>query len=257
MTAFTEAGRGPALVLLHGFSLNRTLWDPQVEALAGRYRVIAPDLPGLGETPPLPGPEAEVTMARLAQTVLDLLDRLGVDRAAVAGHSMGGYVALALWAAAPQRVAGLGMVCSQAGPDTPEGRQGRFALAEKVQQEGPEAVVGALAPKLFAPAVTPESPLYQAALAMIRQAAPAGIRGALYAMAARPDMLPRLPEIRVPALLLTAAQDRLIPPERSEAMAVALPAAELVKLTVGHMPTLEDPEGTARALAGWLERVYR
>lgn len=256
MLAYRVAGTGKPVLLVHGFTLNRSIWDAQVAYLAARYQVITPDLPGHGETPPVADGEP-VTISGMARELLTLMDRLGIQQAALAGHSMGGYVALALQKQAPERLSGLALVCTQARADTPEARQGRLALAERVAQEGPEPVAAALGPKLFAPEVGPEHPLYQAGLSMIRGTSAAGLRGALLAMAEREDHRPRLGSIDLPALVLAGAADQLIPPDRSDEMAAAIPGATLVKVAgAGHMPMLERPEAVNQALDQWLRRVY-
>lgn len=255
MLAHTVSGDGPAVVLLHGFPLDRNIWEPQVAHLSSRYRVIAPDLPGLGESPPLSGDEPP-TMAGMARAMRALLDHLDVRRAAVAGHSMGGYVALALYKEAPERVSGLGLVATQARADTDEARSGRYATADKVWAEGTGVLAYGMGPKLFGPEVRQERAVYRGVLEIIRRAPAEGARAALLAMAAREDMRPRLPGVDVPTLVLTGEEDRLIPPDRSDEMAAAIPNAVLVKLAgAGHMPMLEQPDEVNRALGAWLETV--
>ncbi|MFZ5817720.1 MAG: alpha/beta fold hydrolase [Bacillota bacterium] len=251
MLAYESAGTGPAIVLLHGFPLNRSIWTEQRECLSARYRVILPDLPGLGESAPL----AETTIAGMAAEVLRLMDHLQVPQFALGGHSMGGYVALALQKLAPERVRGLALICTQAGDDTPEARAGRYATAEKVMAEGTEVLVGAMLPKLFA---TPDAGAAgEAVAALIRQSSREGVRECLHAMAKREDMRTRLPSISVPTLVLTGQEDRLIPPDRSEGMAAQMPHAVLVKVpNAGHMPMVEQPKEVNQALERWLELVY-
>src|SRR5215467_2170823 len=102
--AYTDAGLGLPVVLLHGYPFNRSLWTEQIGALSNSYRVITPDLRGLGESDAVPG---AATMNRMAQDVAALLDQLEIPRAIVGGLSMGGYVALAFYRQFPSRVRAL------------------------------------------------------------------------------------------------------------------------------------------------------
>jgi 3-oxoadipate enol-lactonase len=256
MLAYTEAGSGRTIVLLHGFPLNRSIWKDQVAALKGQYRVITPDLPGHGESPAFPegGP---ATMGRMAGEVLALLDHLRIGVFAVAGHSMGGYVALALQKAVPGRMAGLGLISSQAGPDSPEVRENRLVLAAKAFQHGAGVVAEAMMPKLFGPSVSPDSAIGRQVTAIMEATSMDGIRGALLGMAEREDMRTRLTGITAPTLILTGDQDRAIPMERSQCMAANMGGAVLVKVAgAGHMPMLEEPEAVNEALSRWLELVF-
>src|SRR4051794_31840791 len=113
-----EAGPGPAVVLLHGFPLNRTMWAQQLTQVGTAYRVIAPDLRGHGSTP---APAGVYTMDEMAGDVLETLDALGLNVPVVLGGlSMGGYVALAAVARAPERFRALMLLDTRAGADTPE-----------------------------------------------------------------------------------------------------------------------------------------
>jgi pimeloyl-ACP methyl ester carboxylesterase len=93
--AFSRQGTGPPLVLIHALGSSRAAWDPVVDRLAEQFDVIAADLPGFGESPPLPSGD-EPHPARLAAAVVDLLDELQIDRPHVAGNSLGGWIALEL-----------------------------------------------------------------------------------------------------------------------------------------------------------------
>lgn len=255
MLTYTAGGAGPTVILLHGFPLSRAIWDSQVRGLQGSFRVVTPDLPGLGLSPALPD-GGEPSMTAMAREVLALMDRLGVQKAAVAGHSMGGYVALALWKLAPERVSGLAMVASQAHPDSPEAAQGRHATAERVMKDGSGVVAAAMGPRLFAPGMGPENPLYQAATSIMAQSDPAAVRYCLLAMASREDFRQHMTQVSVPTLILTGELDVIIPADRGQTMVDAVPGAELVTLSgTGHMPMLENPDGTTRALAAWLGRI--
>lgn len=251
-----EFGAGKPVILLHGFPLSGQIWSQVAQILAGRYRVIVPDLPGHGATPVLRGPDG-ATMELMAGEVLHLLGRLNLEQAAVAGHSMGGYTALALARIAPHRLAGLGLVATQARDDTPEARQGRHALAEKVAREGSAAAAAGMAPKLFGEAVTQGSPLYQETEALMRSTSAEGVQAALLGLAARADARAWLDSIAVPTVVVAGQQDRIVPGDRAEEMAAAIAGSSLTVIEgAGHMPMLERPSETADALRTWLARVY-
>lgn len=90
--AYEDRGAGRALVLLHGHPFDRSMWQPQLEALNADYRVLALDLPGYGASPPRSDP---MTMRAFADAVIDVLDTLSIDQAVIVGLSMGGLVAVA------------------------------------------------------------------------------------------------------------------------------------------------------------------
>jgi 3-oxoadipate enol-lactonase len=148
---------------------------------------------------------------------------------------------------------GLGLVASQAGADTEEGRQNRYKLADKVAAEGSAALADAMLPKLFAASLPAGAQLVEEVRKQMLATRPEGIIGTLKGMAARPDSTPLLPQINVPALVLAGAEDTIVPLEKAEAMAAALPHASLTTVqNAGHMPMLEQPEATTRALAEFL-----
>lgn len=251
----TSEGDGRPVVLLHGYQLDHSFWEPQVRALRARYRVIVPDLRGFGATPV--GNARESTPAQMAEDVRALLDRIGVREPIVLGGlSMGGYVALAYYRLDAQRVRGLILADTRAGPDTDQARQGRLALAEQVEREqSTQAAVEALYPNLMAPAGYTRPELVAQIRAMAARPTPAAVAAALRGMAARPDSLDLLPQITCPTLILVGEHDVLTPPSEAEAMHARIPGAELVQVpVVGHLSTLEDPESVNRAILAFLER---
>ena len=245
-----EAGQGTPVVLLHGFPLSGASWRAQQQRLSQHVRVIVPDLRGHGRSP---APAGVYEMDLLARDVLALLDALNLPRAVLMGHSMGGYVALAAYRRAPERFLALGLIASQAGADTEEGRQGRQKLAEKVAVQGSAAAAEAMLPKLFAPTLPPEAPIVDLARQLILNTPGPVIISSLQGMAQRPDSTCLLPTIAVPVLLLAGAADQIIPPAKTQSMAASLPAATVAMIPqCGHMPMLEQPEATAKALADFV-----
>jgi len=249
--AYTDAGRGTSVVLLHGFPLDRSMWDAQVEALAPRFRVIVPDQRGFGESPAPPGP---LSMDRLADDVAALLDHLRLRRAVVCGLSMGGYVAFAFARRHADRLQGLVFCDTKAVADSPEARTGRAEMIELVAAKGLEPVADRMLPRLLAPATLQRRPeVAELVRRMILRAPPDGVRGALQGMADRPDSTPLLPTLRCPALFVVGAQDALSPPEEAGGMCARVPNGRLVVVPdAGHLAPMESPAAVNAALAEFL-----
>ncbi|HYH44737.1 MAG TPA: alpha/beta fold hydrolase [Thermoanaerobaculia bacterium] len=251
LAAGAAAGSAPALLLLHGFPFSAAMWEPQVAAFSARCRCLVPDLSGFGESEPT----AEVVrMEDFADDTRALLDHTGVERAVVCGLSMGGYVALALAAAAPERLSGLVLASSRAAADTPAAAEGRLASARTVLQEG----TGGFAPGFLSKAIGASTAAGQHSRieALVLAAQPGAVAAAQRGMAERPDRRGLLGEIRVPALILAGEEDTLIPPEESRQMAAAIPGSSLVMIPgAGHLANLEQPEAFNQALARFLDAL--
>lgn len=246
-------GDGPALLFLHGFPLDRTIFRHQVATLAG-WRRIAPDLRGMGASD---APEGGYSMAAYADDMARLLDRLGVQRAVVAGLSLGGYVVFELLRRHRSRVAGLVLCDTKAAADTPEGRQGRDDMIALAGRAGAAAVAERMLPKLLGRSTHGAQPLLVGEVrAMIQRTPVAGIVGALRAMKERPDSTPLLADIDVPTLVISGDEDELIPAAAARELAGAVPGATLTLIRgAGHVPTLEEPTAVSRVVAEFLEAV--
>ncbi|MEJ5202591.1 MAG: alpha/beta fold hydrolase [Anaerolineales bacterium] len=245
---FEEHGHGTPVVLIHGFPLDHTIWNPLVPLLEGKARLILPDLRGYGKSPVTRG---TYDMGLLADDIKEMLDGLNIRQAVLVGHSMGGYVSLAFARCYPERLLGLALVASQAAADTPERRQGRLQTAGEVERRGVKSLAKTMPEKL-----TTHPDLVEPLRQLILQANPAGVAGALKGMADREDMTRRLSEINVPTLIIAGAQDSLIPLEKSREMERLLPRGWLVEIpNAGHMPMMEAPEMVAEALFRLLEKI--
>jgi pimeloyl-ACP methyl ester carboxylesterase len=228
------------------------MWQGQLDGLAHRYRLIAPDLRGFGKSDFTHG---TVTMAQMADDLAKLLDRLEVrDRIVLCGLSMGGYVAWQFALRHRQRLARLILCDTRAAADSPQAAAGRLATADKVLAEGPSAVADTLVPKLFAPATASEQPhLVQATRQVILQTHRDGIAAALRGMAERPDVTPRLKEIDVLALVICGEHDTISPPAEMRQIAQGLPQATYVEIPgAGHMAPLEKPAQVNAAIEQFL-----
>jgi pimeloyl-ACP methyl ester carboxylesterase len=252
---YTVEGEGPPVVLLHGYTLDRTFWEPQVQALRHRYRVIVPDLRGFGESEL--GSVQTSSMELMADDVRALLDRIAVREPVVLGGlSMGVAVTLAFVEKYPERVRALFLADGRATVDTTEARRARLELAERVERENStRAARETIFPLLMAEAAYQRPQLVTHVHAMAARPSPAAVAAALRGLANRPDRTPILSRITCPALIVVGEHDALTPPGEARAMHARIPGAELVQVpVVGHLATLEDPESVNRAILGFLER---
>lgn len=239
--AYDRRGRGTPLVLLHGFPLDHHLWDEVAPLLEDTFDVILPDLRGFGDSSTIDPAQG---MDDYASDVTVLLDSLDIQKAAIAGHSMGGYVALAFARLYPERVRGLGLVSSQVVADAPERKEGRYKSAADVERNGIGSVVEAMAPKF-----TQDETLQSYARTAMERQQPAAYIAALKAMAERYDSTRLLPSFDFPVVVIHGDSDSLIPIDRAREVKAALPQAHLVEIEgAGHVPMLEAKEETAAAL---------
>ena len=239
---YEETGQGMALILVHGFPMDHTIWQPVLPFLTGSARVILPDLRGFGKSPVSKG---TYTMRLLAEDILRLMDLLKIEKAVIVGHSMGGYVALSFAHAYPQRLAGLGLVASQAEADAPERRHSRLNIADEVERKGVRVVADGMPVKL-----TTDPVLATQLHELIHATATSeGVAGCMRGMADRPDATEWLGEIAAPSVVIAGAQDGIIPVQKSHDMETLLGRSWLVVIEeAGHMPMMEAPERVGEAL---------
>jgi pimeloyl-ACP methyl ester carboxylesterase len=239
--AYARHGKGTPLVLLHGYPLDHHLWDEVVPLLKDTFDLIIPDLRGFGESTTT---DAPYTMDDFASDVAGLLDQLGIEKAAIAGHSMGGYVALAFARLYPERVSAFALVSSQVLADPPDRKEGRYKSAADVAEKGIGGVVETMTSKFTS------NPQWQAfARKNMEAQQPAAYIGALKAMAERVDATPLLSTMKYPVVLIHGDADGLIPIERAREVKALLPEAHLVEISgAGHIPMCEAPNETAQAL---------
>lgn len=239
--AYTRRGKGTPLVLLHGYPLDHHLWDDVAPLLEDTFELILPDLRGFGESTTVDSP---FTMDDYASDIAGLLDQLGIQKTAIVGHSMGGYVALAFARLYPERVSGLGLVSSQVLADPPDRKEGRYKSAADVSDKGIGGVVETMTPKF-----TSDEPLQAFARETMERQQPAAFIGSLKAMAERMDSTPLLSSFKFPVVIIHGEADALIPIDRAREVKKAIPHAHLVELNgAGHMPMMEAKEETAIAL---------
>jgi pimeloyl-ACP methyl ester carboxylesterase len=230
------------------------MWNEQLRGIGARYRLIAPDLRGHGESP---SPDGVYTMDEMADDVIELLDRLGLTQSVVLGGlSMGGYVALSIALRYHERIHGLILIDTRAAADSPEGSRIREETARSVLQAGhAQSIIETMVPRLFGKTTLEHYPQRVApVLAVMEKSSPLGIAGALRGMAVRPDRREALSQIRVPTLVLVGEDDVISPPSEAREIAKALPNARLEIIpSAGHLSPVENPLAVNEAILRFLD----
>ncbi len=247
-----SGGSGPVVVLAHGFLMDRSMFAPQVAAIRDRYRVVTWDARGFGETV-FDG--APFTYWDLAHDGLGLLDHLGVDRAVVGGMSQGGFVALRMALLAPQRVAALVLLDSQAGTEDPA----RVPLLQERMEawiaDGPSADLAEVAAEL----VLGDANLKRTWIPRWMAREPQTLIEPSHALLTRDDITGQLEQIDVPALVVHGTADAAISMERAQALADGLPGcAGVVAIPDGtHTANLTHPGAVNDALITFLDGLQQ
>ena len=239
--AYERRGKGTPLVLLHGYPLDHHTWDFVAAHLEETFDLILPDLRGFGGSSTV---DSQYTLDDFASDIAGLLNHFGIQKAAVVGHSMGGYVALAFAKLYPDRVSGLGLVSTQTLADPPDRKEGRYKTAAEVAEKGIGGVVETMKPKF-----SPSEEYQNAVTAIMQRQQPAAFIGALKAMAERMDTSSALATFKAPVVIVHGDADSLVPVDRAREMKNNLPTAHFVELKgVGHLPMMEAVKETAEAL---------
>ncbi|WP_299952717.1 3-oxoadipate enol-lactonase [uncultured Modestobacter sp.] len=233
----------PVLLLSNSLGSDLSMWDPQLPALAQRFRVVRYDTRGHGRSPAVPG---DATIDDLTDDVVALLDRLGVERAHVAGLSIGGMTGLRLAVREPHRVASLAVLCSSAHTGNAEAWRER---AHTARTRGTAVLAETVVGRWLTPPYAAAHPDLVARLrAMIAAADDEGYAGCCAAIE-RMDQRPDLGAITVPTLVVSGAEDQAVPPEHQRLIADGVPGARFLSLSpAAHLANLEQPEQVTRAL---------
>ncbi|WP_135555263.1 alpha/beta fold hydrolase [Paenibacillus cymbidii] len=239
----------PALVLLHGFCGSAAYWDEVVPMLGDERRIVVPDLRGHGDSE---APEGPYSTEAMADDIASLLGGLLTEPAVVLGHSLGGYVTLALAERYPEQLAAFGLIHSTAYPDDEKGKAGRDKSMATIREQGIGPFVEGLVPKLFAPPhLESMSDDVQDAIDIGYGTSANGAIATLQAMKDRIDRNHVLSGSRKPVLLVAGVADGIIPPERTFSASGEQIRRHTI-LGAGHMSLMEAPEELAQVIASFL-----
>ncbi len=235
------AGSGPALLLLHGFPLDHSMWLNQLNGLAEQYHVIAPEFRGFGQST-LDDPT--FSLKDLADDVEFVRSHLAGDQPIrLCGLSMGGYVAFEYWKHYRQHLELLILANTKPTADDEAARAGRVKMAEQALREGSWPALAGMMTKMLSTTTIQQQPEVQSFVEeMMRRASPEGVAAALHAMASRHDFTKLLPTIETRTMVITGADDPIAPPAATEQWAKLIPGAKYTCIAnAAHLTPLEQP----------------
>lgn len=253
--ASESQGQGPPLLFIHGFPLNRRMWEPQMGPFSVKSQVLAPDLRGHGNSEPIEGP---YSIDMLVDDCVALLDALDIEQpAVVCGLSMGGYITLAMYRRYPERICGLILAATRAGAEPLEGKANRDKAIAQVEKDGTAPITDSMLPKLMSPRTYETNPdLVRQVKSIMTSTSVPGMIGALESMKTRPDSTPLLSEITVPTLIIHGVDDQLIPLQEAHSIHTAIADLTICLMSsAGHLPNVEQPERFNQVVKEFLEKL--
>lgn len=242
-------GKGPAVVLIHGFPLNATIWNDTATFLSADLTTFTLDLPGFGSSS---NPPENFTIDDVANHVADALVKQGIEKATFVGHSLGGYVALAITALHPEMTDKLVLLHSTAFADSAEKKANRDKVITFIEENGVIKFTSNFITPLFA---NPAHPFIPAIREIAMQASEFAVTGYTKAMRNRPDRSGVLKNFQRPILVIGGENDSVINPESLKQLAALSPKIKLEMLSnTGHMGMTEAPKETAKIIRAFVLR---
>jgi pimeloyl-ACP methyl ester carboxylesterase len=246
-----EIGAGPVLLLIHGFPMNRHVWDDFRILLSKNYRTITVDLPGFGDSRPA---KKTVTIPDIADTLLAWLTEKNITNCIPVGHSLGGYVALAMIEKAPEKFAGLCLFHSTAFADTEEKKLSRSKVIDFIERNGVLSFTSNFIPPLFA---DPTHPAIEKVRSIAIQSAEETVIAYTVAMRERLASTTTLGKFKKPVLFLAGEKDAGIPVETMLEQSDLTKHPEVHILEgIAHMGMFENPKNTAKIIHEFSQRCF-
>lgn len=230
----------PIIIFVHGFPLNKSMWDKQLKALKDNYRVIAYDIRGHGATEV---GTVDFSIDLFVQDLLSFMDALKIEKAVLCGLSMGGYIALNAIANHPERFTALILSDTNCTADAPEAKEKRMSTIESIKKNGVEKLANDLLPNLFAPgSFKSNSEEIVAVKEMIVTTTIPSLNKSLHALANRKETCSKLAKIKVPVLILVGEADKITPLEAAKSMQEKIKDATMHIISgAGHLSNMENP----------------
>jgi 3-oxoadipate enol-lactonase len=233
--------KAPVIIFIHGFPLNKSMWNSQVEAVKDNYRVIAYDIRGHGNSE-LGAIDFSIDL--FVQDLLLFMDALKIEKSILCGLSMGGYIALNAIENYPERFSALILSDTNCTADTSEGKENRMIAIESIKENGVEKLADGLIPKLFATeSLEKNSKEISFVRKMIEKTEIQSLNKSLHALAERKETCSKLTEIKVPVLILVGKEDKITPPEAAETMHEKIKNSSLYIISLaGHLSNMENSD---------------
>jgi 3-oxoadipate enol-lactonase len=242
------------VIFLHGFPFSLEMWGGQLEVVGARYRAIAYDIRGHGQSDVLDG---QYTIEGHVDDLIALLDHLRIDKTVIVGLSMGGYISLRALQRNPERFAAAVLCDTRSEPDGNDGKLKRFEAIRGVKEHGSARFAESFVKAVFSPETFRRSPETVAVIEKtIARTSPLSIAGTLLALASRMDTSETLAQISVPTLLMVGEQDIVTPPSASQTIHERIKGSQLVVIPdAAHMSNLENPRYFNEHLLSFLDSL--
>jgi pimeloyl-ACP methyl ester carboxylesterase len=249
--SYLEEGKGKTVILIHAFPFNALMWEQQLKELGKKFHVIAPDIPSFGSSQPTP---PLLIMEKAATFVSTLLDRLQVDKAAVGGLSMGGYISLAFAELYPEKIEKLILADTQAAADTPDKKEARKKTVQEIRETGSALFMERFIPSILGKTSLQDRPkVVEKVKQLVQMASPEAIVSALQGMAQRSARFHVLQRLNVPILIVVGEEDTLTPLSAARQMIRRGLHSQLQVIPkAGHLSNIENPGYFNQALLNFL-----
>jgi len=254
---YNVSGQGKTVVLIHGFGEDGNIWNDIVKELKNNFRVIVPDLPGSGKSTILKDENTPISIDDYAKVIINILRNESVSNCTIIGHSMGGYITLAIAEKYPEILNGFGLFHSTAFADNEERKQGRLKSIEFIQTHDAISFLRTSIPGLFADKFKQEH------ANVVEKVIDAGISFSKEtliqyqrAMLNRPERREVLQQTNLPVLFIIGEKDQAIPLQQSLAEChLPSTASMLILPNGGHMGMLEESELCTDTIISFLKNV--
>ncbi|MBI9070526.1 MAG: alpha/beta fold hydrolase [Melioribacteraceae bacterium] len=244
----------PALVFLHGFPFDSSMWNNQIEEFMSDYFVVTYDVRGLGDSYVGDG---QYTMEAYVNDLCAVIDELGIEKPIICGLSMGGYIALRAVEREKDRFKALILCDTKTEADDDTAKLSRADAINLINVEGLASYANKFIPKCFCEKSIKEMPeVLEDLINKASRQNKVGVKAAVLAMLSRTDTTKALKKIDMPTLIICGAQDEISPSEKMEELSEKITNAVFKKIPkAGHLPAIENPEAFNKAIKAFLKKV--